>query len=460
MSKEANTGENGVKEVAPTEAAPTFDPPDRTATKEKVEETGTREEEQEEVLSKGKGKGKIQTVAEDEVLQEKEPVLDDSEMGEWQYICVDPGGVRLRTEPIYVKQQKAGVNIAFGEVVQICERGRIDQIMWLRLDDDRGWAFERTNRQRMSEVLYVPTGEDGNLIVRPDMNTGVRLMDQPYHNEKAPYITMLHCGTPVAVQCRAKITCQDGPRFFMRIHDDVENEGWIPEKLDGKPTLCPFTIEQIAMEGVPSLWVSINPGKSVPIYLAPGRSDQPMGTCSKCEILEVAPERLTCQGLTFYRLVVGGWLCETNIDGKVQFQWVQREPHWWIYSVSGKGGADIRHVPTREKKLNTGKELKQGTEVPVSERVAFGNGDAFLRLEPPHQGWVPVLRQNGDVKMQAEREVPSGTPYNLEAELPPFLKGEGASPKGKKGYGTLKILRAFGGKTKTKPQYYKASATE
>jgi hypothetical protein len=277
---------------------------------------------------------------------------------------------------------------------------------------------------------------------------------------------MLHCGTPVAVQAKVKVICQDGPRSFYRISDDVDNEGWIPDKMDGKPTLSVFSIEQIAMEGAAALAISVRSGKSVAVYLAPGRSEQPMGKCSKCEILEVAPERLTCNGLTFYRLVVGGWLCETNDDGKVPFEWVQREPHWWIYSVSGKGGADIRSVPTRDKKTNTGKELKQGTEVPVSERVTFQNGDSFLRLEPPHQGWVPVLRQNGEVKMQAEREVPVGTPYAPDFELPAFLKGGGPSPKGKKGFGIAKGLkkagtRAFGGgKTKTKPQYYKASATE
>jgi hypothetical protein len=167
--------------------------------------------------------------------------------------------------------------------------------------------------------------------------------------------------------------------------------------------------------------------------------------------------------MSFYRLAAGGWISEKTSDGKSPFQWVSREPHWWIYSVSGRGGAECRLAPTRDNKLKTGKQLKQGLEVAVSERVTFADGDSFLHLEPPHKGWVPILRQNGETKMMPEREIPAGNTPDPVQELPPFLQSGQTSPgqRPKKfGFkrGIKKGVKNMLGKKN--PHHQRASATE
>mmetsp|Transcript_29203 Transcript_29203/g.47048 ORF Transcript_29203/g.47048 Transcript_29203/m.47048 type:complete len:334 (+) Transcript_29203:1-1002(+) len=333
--------------------------------------------------------------------------------------------------------------------------------MWLKLKDGRGWAFEKSSsKQRMSEVFYYDIDEDlrqSNVVIRPNIASGLKLMETPHVSDKNASLACLHPGTPIMIIEKAKVATQDGNRGFLKVQDDVGNQGWMPEDLNGKRTYSLYSVEQLVMEGGEScsLWIAVCPGKQAPIYLAPGRSDQPIGYADRCEMLEIAPERIVYDGLNFYRLVAGGWLCETNPDGKVPFEWVQREDHWWTYQVSAasKGGADIRHKPTRDKSCNTGRQLKQGLEVAVCERVVFGDGDAFLRLCEPYEGWVSVLRLNGEKKMTPLRQIPPREkapelPSYLESKYPPKKSGGGGITKG------LKKAFTVGRKNQT------ASATE
>lgn len=350
---------------------------------------------------------------------------------------MDPSGLRLRQEPNYSKKCKASIELPVGTLVRVRQRGPRDGMIWLELSDGHGWAFERTNRRRMSEVRYEPSeGEPEVLAIGPELLHGVKMQSTPHLNNDA-HVVLLHAGTPVAVHRKANVILPaeksaETDTLFLQIIDDVGNEGWIPARIGSKKSVVSFEMEQLGPEGT-SLWICIMPGSSLPVYLAPGKSSQPLRVLASGDIVELAPERLHLDGLTFYRLVAGGWLCDKQEKGPAPFAWVARELHWWRYSCANRDGAVIRAMPTREKKHNTDRKLKQGQEVVCSEKVTYPDGDAFIRLEPPLSGWVPLGRKNGDVKMHPEREVPPGAgPAEGIQSVP---SGPEVGKKASKGFG-------------------------
>lgn len=390
-----------------------------------------------------------------------EPPFEGMSPGNWLYICVDPSGLRLRSSPVYAKSAKAGVQVNFGEMVRVTERGKKENLVWLKLADNRGWAFERTNRQRMSEIIDVDLDEnmakppewDAGILISPRLTEGLRVMSRPFVSSTSAPVTHLHPGTPVVVLAKCKVQTQDGLKTFLAVVDDVHTQGWIPVLVEKKNSTAAYTVEGLPTAGAVSLWLAINPGQKAPVYLAPGRSDAPLHILEKCELLEVAPEKLVADELTFFRLSAGGWLCETNVSGTKPFTWVTRESHWWIYSVAARDGSVVRQLPNREKKFNTDKTLKRGQEVRVCEKVTYPDGDAFIRLEDMTGGWVPLMRMNGDLKMMAEYEIPPGV-LPTEAVL-------GANPNVKKAASSAGLggsLRRGMSKLTTKKQT--ASATE
>merc|ERR1712232_1118655 len=111
-------------------------------------------------------------------------------------------------------------------------------------------------------------------------------------------------------------------------------------------------------------------------------------------------------------------------------------------------------LPTRDKRLNTDMKLKRGMEVRCCEKVTYTDGDAFVRVHTPLKGWVPILRQNGELKMMAEREIPPETipPEAVLAANPGVKK-----PAGGLGASLKKGFNFVGRGAKKTP---KASATE
>lgn len=123
----------------------------------------------------------------------------------------------------------------------------------------------------------------------------------------------------------------------------------------------------------------------------------------------------------FIRLAEGGWV---HKDGRhASFQVVQVEDHWFQYIVDDSHGSDLRSVPTRFACKNSGKRIKEGQSLVVSERAVFENGEHFLRVEPPHQGWVPETKRDGRLKFRRERRLkpkrpPRGEPNRMLSPLP------------------------------------------
>jgi len=98
--------------------------------------------------------------------------LGASELGEWEYVVLDPKGMALRSDPTYDPKQKTERRVHEGEVVVVKERRAGDGITFLRLDCPQGWVFDRqpgkASRVRMMQTKvergtwhYVVTAESG-----------------------------------------------------------------------------------------------------------------------------------------------------------------------------------------------------------------------------------------------------------------------------------------------------------
>eukprot|EP00747_Dinoflagellata_sp_TGD_P059164 gnl/TRDRNA2_/TRDRNA2_151449_c0_seq1.p1 gnl/TRDRNA2_/TRDRNA2_151449_c0~~gnl/TRDRNA2_/TRDRNA2_151449_c0_seq1.p1 ORF type:complete len:728 (-),score=100.28 gnl/TRDRNA2_/TRDRNA2_151449_c0_seq1:71-2212(-) len=339
--------------------------------------------------------------------------------GRWEYICVDPKGLRLRNTTSYAKSCKTGGELRYGQVIDVCERGMKSNMIWLCISDGRGWAFERSDRRRMSEVRYanVPANLQGRKhMIRPQLGRKLDLYLSPLSGKVS---ASLHPGSIVTIQKMASILLQgpskseESKNFFLLVTEE-NLEGWTPELVDIRSTahvLVDFQFERLVGDAGKTHWISVLPKCEAPLYPTPGRMKFPARKLKAGELAEVV-ERCTANQLNFYRLEEGGWVCATAVDGRRVAVLSTREKHSWQYSCTSKRGTAIRVTPTRAKNQNTGRRLKHRQRVVVSEQVVLEDGDAFLRLEPPHHGWVPVKTLAGEMKMQPMQEVEpsSGSP--------------------------------------------------
>jgi len=371
--------------------------------------------------------------------------------GRWEYICVDPKGVGLRRTYDYNRKHKTGGEINFGEQFIVCERGEEGRHMWLCLADGRGWAIERTNRRRCSEVHReeVPANQRQKLfMVKPNLGYNLEYRPTPVAGHGAALDGLLP-GSTVWIRERCCVTSQrkgakekEDARIFLRIQgEDVgfvsegsvgkknNVEGWLPELMNnGQPSLLEPCYEHLQANPSSPCWISVTAASGTPIFPCPGRvhSGKKVGVGDICPIVASC----TTDGARFYyKLADGGWVADGDAKNKKQFELVTREEHWWQYSCVDKDGAAIRHAPTRSHKMDTGKKLKHRQRVISSEIVKFPSGDSFIHVEPPTNGWVPVLKVGGDAKMKPlspidpkmrpGNKVPAGATLGPKSFAPP-----------------------------------------
>lgn len=315
----------------------------------------------------------------------------------------------MRRTIFYAKKHKTGGELNYGDKFNVCEKGEEGGLVWLCLADGRGWAIERTNRRRCSEVVYEELPDyqrDRQLMVAPSLGHPLELRHQPYVASGATQNVLIP-GQEVRIRQRANVIVQakggkgEISRIFLKVYTEGNVEGWIPELLtipNGRSSLVDAQFE--ALDPNSPAWISVVEKSGAPVYPYPGRSPvdkgQKIGVGDICPVLELC----TVDNLRFYRLADGGWICETAPNNSRAFEIVTREEHWWQYSTIDKDGAAIRHAPTRSHAMDTGKKLKHRQRVVTSEIVKFPNGDSFVHVEPPNDGWVPVMKVGGDPKMK------------------------------------------------------------
>lgn len=329
--------------------------------------------------------------------------------GRWKYICVDPGGIRLRRTIVYTKKMKSGGELNFGEYFDVCEKGEEGGRMWLCLADGRGWAIERTNRRRCSEVISeeIRSQPGKAFMVKPSLGRDLDCRPTPVTGTGAA-VNGLPPGSTAVIRERVSVISQRGskgeePRIFFKVYcEDRKAEGWIPEyDLHGQPSLVDFEIEKFNPES--PVWISVTASQGTPIFPYPGWVDSIAKKGQRVGVGDIAPTVELCTStdhLRFYRLADGGWITDTDPKNKRQMEQVTREEHWWQYCCVDKEGAAIRNAPTRSHAMNTGKKLKHRQRTVCSEIVKFPSGDSFIHIEAPNDGWVPVVKIGGDVKMK------------------------------------------------------------
>lgn len=361
-------------------------------------------------------------------------------LGKWEYICVDPTGLRLRRSINYSKSQKTGGQLNNGEVFLVCERGTEGSMLWLCLADGRGWAFERTDRRRCSQIIPEDVPEamrNKQLMINPCLGRPLYLRGTPCISNAASALSLLP-GTFAMVVQRATVIVQaankhEQPRVFARLAvDDID--GWAPEAIDdrGSPLLvdCKY-------ETPDNLWISvITRGGQARTFPNPGHCGDALAR-AKVSPGDIFPVEQICDvsGVLFYKLPDGGWIPETSQRGEKWCSQVSREDHWYQYSCCDKEGAAVRHAPTRATNMNTGKSLKHKQRVCISEMVKFPDGDTFLHVEPPIDGWVPLSKLGGQKKMQSLHPMPPRTgtgkgKKGMGKGPPPMMPGMMGPPPG------------------------------
>jgi hypothetical protein len=167
-----------------------------------------------------------------------------------------------------------------------------------------------------------------------------------------------------------------------------------------------YTFEPI---GDSTSWISIM-CKDGKLWPTPGLCGAKFAT-GKVAAGDIFPieEKCLVGDTTFYRLPEGGWVADKTEKNQKACDLVQREEHWWQYSCIDKDGTAIRHAPTRSTNMNTGKTLKHRQRVCCSEIVKFPDGDSFLHIEPPLDGWVPLTKLGGAKKFQPLHAMPPRT---------------------------------------------------
>eukprot|EP00928_Gymnodinium_smaydae_P012822 TRINITY_DN14683_c0_g1_i2.p1 TRINITY_DN14683_c0_g1~~TRINITY_DN14683_c0_g1_i2.p1 ORF type:complete len:726 (-),score=103.77 TRINITY_DN14683_c0_g1_i2:10-1911(-) len=415
-------------------------------------------------LSNGESQEPLQ-VKKDYLMPRSHAPTPVGDLGLWSYVCVDPLGVRIRRWRSYSRDCKTGEELHYGEMVMISERGRDGSspgdILWLRLADGRGWVFERTNRQRVSEVQYDAVVADYQqaMVLSPRKTALVDLRPTPHvavGGRGVPSVGHAEPGAAVRVLAQATVKVQhpskrqlDVNRSFLKVRvldgaravGDVL-EGWIMERSDGpsglssERNLSPYRCDYSTK------WISVISSSGANTYnqLSCFRSS---GKLAPGQLIMVNETR-SVDGMVFFNVGEGCWVPERNAKDAKHVEVVEREEHAWAYVCDDKDGATIRHHPTRLKTQNVGRELKHRQQALVTELVRFPSGDCFLHLDKPEEGWVPRSKIRGGQKMRPvmPREVASAA-GGMDLSVPAGSASLAGSQQGVDKMGQLRPQRAF-----------------
>mmetsp|Transcript_6177 Transcript_6177/g.17089 ORF Transcript_6177/g.17089 Transcript_6177/m.17089 type:complete len:508 (+) Transcript_6177:64-1587(+) len=155
--------------------------------------------------------------------------LGPSEYGNWQYVVLDPAGIRLRGSPAYDKGQKLSSRLPAGELVDVVERRTCtDGTSFLRLESPAGWAFDVQpgachKRHRMSEVSI----EHGKWFYRVSASKGMAFRARCSFADDAKLGKGPDLGTLLTIRQRVRV----GGTVFLKV--DGQN-GWLFDCKDGR----------------------------------------------------------------------------------------------------------------------------------------------------------------------------------------------------------------------------------
>jgi hypothetical protein len=172
-----------------------------------------------------------------EVVDITKQELCEPELGNWEYIVLDPKGICLRSSPTYDKSEKNQWRLEEGEIVHVVERRIGNGTTFLHIEN-QGWAFDTQpcsskRRQRLAQVNV----ESGSWFYRVCATKGVAPRSRCTFSENCKVGQGPSEGALVEVCRRVKV----GEATFLKLK---EGDGWIFDVKSGKAVVeGPFDVE-------------------------------------------------------------------------------------------------------------------------------------------------------------------------------------------------------------------------
>lgn len=356
------------------------------------------------------------------------------ETGSWNYLVIDPAGIRTREEPSYSKEtKKRGSSLRFkeGEIVHVERRRRCGWTRWLGLSGGAGdgWLFDvspKDKRVRMIEVDLVIGNWQYEACVNqvPILSRPVARLATLKLSKGDQALELLE-----VVSIKERMRPLSGKGTFLRLADD---RGWVLDYSGGRqamrrwalgsgqdgeslvdteeicisiyngddwerelspadfvPLLGPDKDQDACEYGMWNYMVVDRQGislRSTPVY---NQSEKLQRRVEEGEIVTVM-ERRPGDGTTFLRLASpAGWAFDVHPKhGKSRMRMleVKVEHGLWYYRIVAETGIALRSRCTFMESAKIGKGPLKGSLVTVTQRVKAGE-TTFLRLKEEN-GWI------------------------------------------------------------------------
>lgn len=180
--------------------------------------------------------------------------LGSPELGEWEYVVLDPKGLSLRSQPTYDSKFKISRRIEEGEIVVAHERRCGDGTTFLRLACPQGWVFDRQpgkdSRIRMMEAQL----ERGSWHYRVIADNGIAVRSRCSFSEATKCGKGPLKGAVIEVSLRVQV----GSTTFLQMkansdQGDQEDGRWIFDSKAGRKVLEGPLDVQVAAPGTKAI---------------------------------------------------------------------------------------------------------------------------------------------------------------------------------------------------------------
>lgn len=288
------------------------------------------------------------------------------ETGDWQYLVVDPAGIRAREDAIYNKKSKKNGDsnrYKEGSVCAVNRRRIAGWTTWLSLKNGDGWLFDVSPKDKKVRLVEVEVAKGSwhyeciadrvPVLSQPQMNFAGGKSRWSFSSAKV-FLT-----NGEVVHMEERVRPLNGKGSFLRLAD---GRGWAVDFVDGQQVL---NRQMMAGDS------SISPGPS-----GNGTNGYVQSSSSTASVVNVKPFAASVHPLL-------------HQDGDalpgVGSHLGQAESGEWDYIVVDPKGITLRSSPTYDESYKMNKRIDEGEVVVVLERIP-GDGTTFLRLASP-SGW-------------------------------------------------------------------------
>lgn len=286
------------------------------------------------------------------------------ETGEWQYLVIDPSGIRPREDAVYSKDLKKPTHsnrYKEGSVCAIDRRRTAGWTTWLSLKNGDGWLFDVSPKDKKVRLVEVEVAVGAWHY--ECVTDRVPIMPKPhmkYSAGKSMTKAQVFLSNREVVQMQERVRPLNGKGSFLRLAD---GRGWAVDFADGQQVL------QRQWQAADSNTPCQGPHGDVSGY---GQS---------------SPASAQTQfGVPVVKSFLGSFPADCNdpLPG-VGTHLGSPELGEWEYIVVDPKGMSLRSSPTYDQGTKLNKRVEEGEVVVVLERIP-GNGTVFLRLASP-SGW-------------------------------------------------------------------------